>query len=43
MEIKEGTTYETTNRVLGLDKISVDENGELVVGVNSDLSVISTS
>lgn len=41
MEIKEGTTYETTNRVLGLDKISVDENGELVVGVNSDLSVIS--
>lgn len=41
MEIGEGTIYETTNRVLGLDKISVDENGELVVGVNSDLSVIS--
>lgn len=41
MKIEEGTTYETTNRVLGLDKISVDENGELVVGVNSDLSVIS--
>lgn len=41
MEIAEGTTYETTNRILGLDKISVDKNGELVVGVNSDLSVIS--
>lgn len=41
MKIEEGTSYETTNRVLGLDKISVDENGELVVGVNSDLSVIS--
>lgn len=41
MKIDEGTSYETTNRILGLDKISVDENGELVVGVNSDLSVIS--
>lgn len=41
MKIDKGTNFETTNRVLGLDKISVDENGELVVGVNSDLSVIS--
>ena len=41
MRIDEGTSYETTNRILGLDKISLDENGELVVSVNSDLSVIS--
>lgn len=41
MRIDEGTSYETTNRILGLDKISLNENGELVVSVNSDLSVIS--
>lgn len=41
VELEEGTSYETTNRILNLDKISVDENGEMVACVKADLSVIS--
>lgn len=43
MSLAKGTQYLTTNRVLGAEKISVDEDGNLIVGVKGDTSALSNA